>query len=485
VYLCLIWFYKEKIMLQRLHRQSISIVFAILTLALLSGCASSTGATLQTGVVTETTLTDSIETSGTVSAKQIATLNWATSGNILEVYVQNNDLVATGDELMKLDSTSASTEVLEAISDLVIAKQNLANIQQSTTSLAEAEVALVNAQTAYDEALKQYYLSDEPLGSAEYIAILQKDYLSAQQATLRAFGQYNGKADLSEDDPIRAAAYASLAQARINEHDALIRLNHFSNPPTAMEVDSIKANLALAKADLDEAQRTYDHIKDGNTAALTKAQSAVDAAQTNVNKLSIIAPFDGQVAVVYSQKGDVVNKNTKALVLVDRSQLSIDVLVDELSISSVEIGDSASISFDALGITTTGKVALIDPIGVTSSSVVNYTVRVVLDEADSEILIGATAAVVIITGEPSNVMFVPVSAVLNDAEGEYVTLIKNDGSTERVAVVTGDISDEKVEVDGNLIKGEMVQLYTTTTSDTSSSSQSGRGGLFGLGGFMR
>ncbi len=472
-------------MLQRLHRHYTSIVFVIITVVLLSGCASSTATTLQTGVVTEATLTDTIETSGSVYAKQIATLNWATSGNILEVYVENNDLVTSGDELMKLDSASATTDVLEAISDLVIAQQNLTNVQQSTTSLAEAEVALVNAQTAYDEALEQFYLSDEPLGSAEYIAILEKDYLSAQQATLRAFGQYNGKADLSEDDPIRAAAYANLAQARINEHDALIRLNHFSNPPTAMEVDAIKANLALAKADLDEAQRTFDQIKNGNTAALTKAQSAVDAAQTNVNKLSIIAPFDGQVAVVYSQKGDVVNKNTKALILVDRSQLSIDVLVDELSISSVEIGDPASVSFDALGITTTGKVALIDPIGVVSSGVVNYTVRVVLDETNPKILIGATAAVVITTGEPSNVMFVPVSAVLNDSEGEYVTRIKNDGSTERVQVVTGDILDEKVEVDGDLANGEMVELYTTTSADSSSTSQNGRGGLFGLGGFMR
>lgn len=472
-------------MLQRFHRQYKSIVFMIIAMVMLSGCASSSVTALQTGVVTEATLTDTIETSGSVSAKQIATLSWGTSGNILEVNVQNNDVVASGDELMKLDSTSAPTDVLEAVSNLVIAKQTLANIQQSTTSLAEAEVALVNAQTAYNEALNQYYTLDEPLGSEEYIAILQKEYLSAQQSTIRAFGDYNRYADLAEDDSKRAAAYAKLAQARIDEETALIRLNHFSNPPTALEAEAIKADLALAKAALDEAQRTYDQIKEGNTDALTQAQAAVDAAQTDVNKLSITAPFDGQVAVVYSQKGDVVSTNTKALVLVDRSQLTIDVLVDELSIVSVDIGDTATISFEALGITTTGKVTLIDPIGEFSSGVVNYTVRVELDEANPEILIGATASVVITTSEPSNVLFVPVSSVLNDDEGEYVTRIKNDGSTERVAVVTGDISDEKVEVEGNLVKGEIVQLYASTTSETSTSNQSGRGGFFGLGGFLR
>ena len=389
-------------MLQRFHRGFLIFMSLTLIVIVLSACtkSDSTATTLETGVVTEATMTDTIETSGSVEAKQLATLGWSTDGNVLEVYVQNNASVSSGDELMKLESTSASTEVLEAVSTLVTAKQNLAEVQVSTSDLAEAEVALVDAKYAYEEVLKEYYLLDEPVGSEDYIAILKKEYIDAQKVTLRAYFEYNKLGDLWPEDHKRIAAYADWMEAKINEQDALARLTHFSNPPTAVLADEVRANLKLAKAEMDEAQRAYDELTEGNTDAVTRAQAAVDAAQTVVNQLSIIAPFDGEVAVVYSQEGDVVSKGTKALILVDRSKMFIDVLVDEDSIASVAVGNPVEITFDALGITTTGKVTLVNPIGTTSSNVVNYTVRIGLDEADPGILIGATASVVITTGEP-------------------------------------------------------------------------------------
>jgi len=475
-------------MQQKFRRYFFAIVFVLVISILITGCSSSSSTAtpvISTGNVSVASVTDTVSTSGTVSAKQIATLTWGTSGNVLKVNVQNNDNVTGGQELMKLDSASASTDVLNAVSNLVTAKQTLEKTKNSTTTLAQAEVALVTAQSAYNDALKQYYSIDQPLGSPEYIDILQKAYLDAQRSTLRAYTQYNRFADLASDDPKRASAYAQLAQARINESDALIRLNHFSNPPTALEVAAINANLNLAKAQLVEAQNTYDQVKNGNAVALAQAQAAVDSAQTMVNKLSIFAPFNGQVAVVYSQVGDVVSQNSKALILVDRSQMYVNVLVDENSISKVKVGDSATVDFTALGIKTTGKVSLINPIGVVSANVVNYTVRVQLNKVDPKILVGATATVVITTGAPQDKFYVPVSAVLTDAQGEYVTVVNNDGSTARVSVVSGDIANEQVQVNGNLKKDELVELYTTTTSSTTTSTTQ-RGGLFGgAGRFLR
>jgi multidrug efflux pump subunit AcrA (membrane-fusion protein) len=135
--------------------------------------------------------------------------------------------------------------------------------------------------------------------------------------------------------------------------------------------------------------------------------------------LSIIAPFDGEVAVVYSQTGDSVTSGTEALILVDRSSLYVDVWVDESSILKLKTGQPAVISFQALGIETTGEVEFIDPIGVSANNVVNYSVRVKLNESDPRILIGATASVVIATSEPREVLYAPVTAVLMDEDGEY------------------------------------------------------------------
>ena len=169
---------------------------------------------------------------------------------------------------------------------------------------------------------------------------------------------------------------------------------------------------------MEDAQWAYDLLKENNNAdAIAKAQASVDAAQANVNKQYIIAPFSGEVAVIYAQVGDVVNAGTEALILVDRSKMHIDVSVDETSITSIEIGNPVVITFDALGISTTGKISLVNPIGSSSSGVVNYTVRVELDKADPNVLIGATASVVITTGEPQSVLFVPVSSVLDGYPG--------------------------------------------------------------------
>ncbi len=466
-------------MQQNLHHKLTVFICLFLILILATGCSNSnsSASAIDTGVVTEASVTNSIESSGSVAAKQLVTLSWATSGTVKQVSAVNNADVTSGSELMSLDSKTAPSEVSQAIVTLITAKQNLANIQQSTTDLAEAQVALTKAQSAYDEALIAYNGLTQPVGSPEYIAILRAAYLNAQSQTARALFNYNRFADYIETSTQRANATSALAQARINENDALIRLNHFSNPPDAIESALITSNYNLAKSQLDEAQKTYDAVSGGNADAINKAQAAVNAAQTTVNKLSIIAPMDGQIAMVYAQPGDMVTAGTTAVVLYDRSKLFVDVLVTEDAISQVKVGNPVAVVFKGLNINTTGKVVLIDPIGANSSGVVNYTVRVELDKSDPKILIGATATVTITTSDPQNKLFVPVSAVLNDAQGEYVMRVKSDGTTERIKVVSGDITNSTVVVTGALSKGDRVEVYTSTS--TSSTTNQRQGGLFG------
>jgi RND family efflux transporter MFP subunit len=247
----------------------------------------------------------------------------------------------------------------------------------------------------------------------------------------------------------------------------------------------ITSDYDLAKSQLEEAQKTYDAVSDGNLDAINKAQAAVNSAQATVNKLSIIAPIDGEVAMVYAQSGDMVSSGKTALVLYDRSKLFVDVSVTEDAISEVKVGNPAVVTFSGLNIETTGKVSLIDPIGSSSSGVVNYTVRIELDQTDPNILIGATATVTITTSDPQDKLFVPVSAVLNDAQGEYVNRVKSDGTTERIQVVTGDISNETVTVTGDLSKGDLVETYSSTSTSTTTTNQNRRGLFGGIGGIFR
>jgi len=115
--------------------------------------------------------------------------------------------------------------------------------------------------------------------------------------------------------------------------------------------------------------------------------------------------------------------------------------------------------------------------------VVNYTVRVELDKADPSILIGATASVTIQISDAQTTLFVPVAAVQSDAQGEYVIRITNNGQ-ERVSVVSGQIVDQTVVVKGDLKAGDVVQLFTSTSSTSSTGNTNRDGGFIPGGGGM-
>jgi HlyD family secretion protein len=344
---------------------------------------------------------------------------------------------------------------------------------------------LVSAKSDYYDALGYYNTLNRQIGNTDYINILNSAYLSAQAKVEKAEEKYNGYSESADSDVNKAAALAALSQAKLDLDTAQKQLNYYKSTPNSMDSATISADMDLAKAKLDDAQRAYDKLKDGtNTDAITSAQAKVDAAQATVDSLDIIAPFDGEVVVIYPRVGDLVNSNTEAAILVNRTSLFVEVSIDETTISAVKIGNPATVTFDAIpDLTMTGKVTFINPVGVVSSGVVNYTVRVELDSTDPRVLIGQTANVSIQTSAPHTVLYVPVSAVQSDAQGEYVIRVKQDGTQERVTVVSGTITDELVVVVGDLQANDQVLLYSSTSSTSQTSQTSGRGGfLIGSGG---
>jgi RND family efflux transporter MFP subunit len=466
------------------NKKDILLLSVVLILAFaITGCkkTSSTSSTVGYGYVTESEQTDTVESSGSIEPYQITTLTWNTSGTVMTVDVVADQTVTKGTVLASLDPTTAPTSVNEAISSLITAKQELEDAKNSNTALAEAEVALASAKSDYYEALGYYNTLNKQIGTSDYVNILTSAYLSAQQKVEDAEENYNRYAENSDTDVHKAAALATLSQAKLNLRDAELQLTYYKSTPNAMDSATITADYNLAKAKLDDAQRAYDKLKDGtNTDAITSAQAKVDAAQATVDSLNIIAPFDGDVVVIYPRMGDLVNNNTEAAILVNRSSLYVDVSIDETTISNVKVGNPATVTFDALpDLSMTGKVSFINPVGVVSSGVVNYTVRVTLDDVDSRILIGQTANVTIQTSEPHTVLYVPVTAVQSDAQGEYVIRVKSDGSQERVTVVSGTITDDLVAVAGDLQANDQVLLYSSTYSATQSAQTgSDRGGTF-------
>ena len=379
-------------------------------------------------------VSEMIEASGSLDAQPFAALNWKTSGVVEKVNVKPGDQVKAGDVLLVLQPASTSASIVSAQADLVNAQQDLEDLLNSKTNLAQAVVDLKEATEVYEKA-------------EQYLVYLQKDQKIPQTETRRVlintpFGyQYE------------------------------YRTKYSKGPAPQDWIVEAENDLLLKKSQLEDAQTEYDRLAAGpDSQAVIAAQAKVDAAQATVNSLSIIAPFDGEVLSVEQRAGDLVAADELSVNLADMAHLYVETSVDESDIAAVKLGNQVEATLDAMsGVVLTGQVTAINPVGDLVSGLVKYTVRIDLDKVDDDVFLplGATANVVIQIKDASATLAVPITAIQNDSNGEYVWVIQNDGSTSRVDIVGGSIVGELVAVTGDLKEGDRLQLLQPNSMNAS------------------
>ena len=468
--------------------KALFLAFSIFTFVLASCSANGSGNSGSNGgigIVKSVTITDTIETSGNLSADKLATLKWGTSGVVEKVDVQVGEKVKLNDVLASLRPDSVSSDIATGKSNLATAQRDLQDLLDSNTSLAQAQLNVITAREAVETAQNNWDGLAYPRASDTLIKQTQAKIWEAEKTYTLAYKAYKEVQHNPDGDGAKTAALLNLTNAQLNLNTLRATYNWYTGKPTQADYDEAKAKLEVARAALEDAKRARDNVKSGaDPLKLAAAQAKVTAAQATVNTMYIIAPFDGEVISGQAGTGNLVNSGDSEVELVDRNTLKVETLVDETNISSVTVGDPAQISMDSLpGEVLTGKVARINRIGSTVNGLVKYTVVVSVDPTDKQVLFGATANVAITTGEPHAMLAVPVGAVLSDTQGEYVLLISTDGnSTQRVDIQSGDLSGNLVTITttGDLKEGDQVELGSgTTTNQNDNFGPGGGGGPFG------
>jgi HlyD family secretion protein len=452
---------------------------------LLAGCASTntSGVASATGVVSSLTIADKIETSGNLSAGQLMQLTWGTTGLVDTVNVKVGQKVKAGDVLAALRADSVPSNLVSAASDLASAKRDLEDLKNSTLSQAQAQQAFLAAKKAVEVAQNNLDALNYPRASDALIKNTEAQILDAQKQLTIATGKYKDLQHHPDGDPFKIQAQLAMTNAQLTLNQLIATYNWYNAKATDADFAEAKANLDVARANLEADRRKRDNVKNGpDPLTITAAQAKVDAAQATINSMFTIAPFDGEVIAIQASSGNSVNKDQVSVALVDRNTLKVDTQIDETVISTVSIGNAAEVTIDSLpGTILKGKVSQINPIGATVNGLVKYTVTVALDPTDKPLLFGATANVVIFTGEPHTALAVPVNAVSTDSQGEYVVKVNSDGSSQQVTVVSGDLVDTLVTITTkeNLSVGDKVELGATNSSNSSGSggNQGGGGGF--------
>jgi multidrug efflux pump subunit AcrA (membrane-fusion protein) len=251
---------------------------------------------------------------------------------------------------------------------------------------------------------------------------------------------------------------------------------------TASVGSTVKAGDALAAAESPDLERqltaaTYD--QQSAQLSLSNAEDALEEAQLAAATLT--APIDGVITEINIATG--FDAPAGAAIVIDAPGLQVTTDVVESDLASVEVGQTATVSIDAVGAEATGTVTAISPLANEGGSVVSYPVTVVLDETPEDAHAGMSADVTITTATAEGVLTVPTAA-LQGTEGNYrVRTLAGDGTVTAVPVEIGLTTASLAEITSGLSAGTTV--VTGTASDLAGRSTTGTGGFVvpGGGGF--
>ncbi len=211
---------------------------------------------------------------------------------------------------------------------------------------------------------------------------------------------------------------------------------------------------------------TEDQLK-GAAMAVENAKLNLRTAQDMLEEYQIKAPITGTVTQKDLHAGDNIGQagTTVMAVISDLSALTFDMMIDELDIPKVKLGQKVEISVDALpGATFTGYVDKININGTTMNGVTNYPVTIVVDNPDAALLPGMNVSAEIQIEHNEHVLTIPLNAV---SRGNIVQVLPESAVSEKdgtidytkakdIEVALGANNQKYVEITSGLSEGDLV-----------------------------
>jgi multidrug efflux pump subunit AcrA (membrane-fusion protein) len=140
----------------------------------------------------------------------------------------------------------------------------------------------------------------------------------------------------------------------------------------------------------------------------------------------------------------------------------VEVYLDEIDMSYVQVGNRAEITFDAIPeLTLQGQVVEIDPSLIRVGNSQAVRALVLLDALPNELInlpLGLNAAIDIIAGEAVNAVLVTVDALHKNADGSYIVYVIEGEALEPRPVQVGLMDATTAEIVAGLQASEQVAI---------------------------
>ena len=436
-------------------------IFILFSMAFIAACSgfSPVETPAPEAAVSEGEFMPIVSATGVVVPIDWARLSMSAAGVVDEVLVSEDESVTAGQVLVRLQGEEQLQAALSAAQLELVSAQRALNDLNENTSLVAAQALqdLESSQNALDDLLN----SDmQEAGALQAIADAEKAVESTERR-LRIVGSIADQADIDaakaqvilakdaldkanddfepyankrEDNLVRANLLARQASAQ-QAYDAAVRkLNALLSSGNEVDIAVAEADLATARAQLVDAQRKWEQVKDGPSqgdidlleaqiskaqreydiyragpdpddfavaeARLANAQAQLDAAEAALSDLELRAPFEGKVSEIFVHPSEWVNIGQPVLLLADINHLQVKTTdLSEIDLAQLRIGDGAIVTFDALpDVVVRGIVKRIAPKAAEGAGV-NYPVTIELSDIPEQLRWGMTAFVDIEIGD--------------------------------------------------------------------------------------
>jgi RND family efflux transporter MFP subunit len=336
--------------------------------------------------------------------------------------------------------------------------------EQAQDELEQARLAQPRVQRSAQRGIEQAQLPALTTSAAasQSQAVVTPDPVAATQARVRGAERQLQIAQLKLDD-----AHSSQASSQ-TAVDTKARA-------ADLEVQAAQAELEFAQAAAAELQKgpaTDALARERRRAELLRDDA--DAAHEALKPVQQVkAPFDGVIASVEVQSGQLADGHTPVVRLVAAGTLSVTAEATESDITRLEPGQQVDLTFPGLGDETgRGVITAINTAAATSSTTtaatdrkqVIYPVQIDLASSPRQLKLGMTATLNLEVRNAKDVLHVPSAALRKLEDHNVVTLVGADGSLVDAPVQVGGTYGSDVEILSGVKEGDTVAVLTPVTA---------------------
>ena len=429
-------------------------------------------------------ITQETNLTGQVKASEGADLAFNQQGQITANYVKVGDMVYAGQTLASIDSATLQAQLqvaeaqLDAVNLNVVQGKNNAALQSAYASALAADQKSVSVakQALISVFNVQSVLANTSLQNAKGIVV--ESLLGQGNAGFWQTWQIenlNGGAFGLAQTAVNNQTQSNIDSALSATLKSLQDLNNFINnlpadpnmPPADRAVivqqkSTVNMEIITTSANI----QAISSLKVNNSATITSTNAQVEAAEaavnvirTQISKTVLTAPFAGQVAKDDVVVGAIASPNA-SVITISNNNFEIDTNIPEVDLASAKIGQAANITLDAFGNSTIFPATIISV--DSAPSIVNgisvYGAKLKFNNSDDRIKIGMAANINLISDTHSNVVTVPISAVIQQ-NGKYFVIVDNGSKKESRGVTIGLRDDKNIEITSGLKSGEKVLAY--------------------------